>query len=73
MSTKRSARPRAVSDQLQARRIDNAAPHSTHTPGWPHLDGRGNCLCLGSCCFGPGGCRCPNCEHLSHPRELVTA
>lgn len=44
--------------EMQARRIGNAAPATSHSPGWPHLDRRGNCLCFGPCCFGPSGNRC---------------
>ena len=57
--------------RARARRPD-PAPHTTHSPGWPHLDGRGNCLCTLPCCLGRNGCRCPACTHQSHPavREL---
>lgn len=69
MSTRVSVRRRAGSAEIQAARVDKAAPHSTHSPGWPHLDARGNCLCTGSCCLGPGGCKCrEGCTHQSHPR-----
>jgi len=63
---------RPTPGELQARRVDKAAPHSTHEPGWPHLDKRGNCLCLRRCCIGPGGCTCETCSHQSHPVDTPT-
>jgi hypothetical protein len=38
----------------------------SHAPGWPHYDSKGNCLCQGKCCIGPGGCKCRGCSHASH-------
>lgn len=69
MSTKMSSRVRyrPSAREMQARRVDKAAPHSTHSPGWPHLSRTGNCLCLGPCCIGPGGCKCrEGCAHTTH-------
>ena len=60
---------RAKPGELQARRIDMASGKvASHSPGWPHLDRHGNCLCTGGCCLGGGGCRCRECSHRSHPR-----
>lgn len=69
MSTRTARRvPRGAAD-IQAARVDKAAPHSTHSPGWPHLSKAGNCLCELPCCLGPGGCKCrEGCTHQSHPR-----
>lgn len=67
---------RADPGALQARRIASAAPERSHSEGWPHLDKRGNCLCVKRCCLGPAGCACEVCEHKSHPwarSELATA
>jgi hypothetical protein len=52
--------------ERQRNLIDSAAAHGSHSPGWPHLDRHGNCLCLGGCCVGAGGCRCRACSHRSH-------
>jgi hypothetical protein len=66
MSTRRAVRLKP--GEIQARRVDNAAPHSSHSPGWPHLSHQGNCLCTGGCCLGRDGCRCAACSHQGHPR-----
>lgn len=69
-SYQRGYRPKPA--DLQRARIDKAAPGSSHSPGWPHISQTGNCLCLGSCCMGPSGCRCrEGCTHQSHPREVL--
>jgi hypothetical protein len=60
---------RAKPGELQARRIEKAAPAASHSPGWPHYDRRGNCLCTQGCCIAAGGCRCRSCTHQSHPKE----
>ena len=50
---------RATPGERQARRIEMADPNKgSHSPGWPHLDRHGHCLCFNSCCFGPGGNKC---------------
>lgn len=58
--------------EMQADRIRKAAPSDSHSPGWPHFDRFGNCLCEKKCCLS-GGCVCKSgCSHQSHPaRELV--
>lgn len=73
MSMNYARAKRGQPDRMQALRLDHAAPHGSHSEGWPHLDRRGNCLCTKRCCLGPGGCCCETCGHRSHPRELVTA
>lgn len=73
MSMNYARAKRGAPDRLQAQRLDNAAPHGSHSEGWPHLSLRGTCLCEKRCCLGPAGCCCRECNHVTHPRELVTA
>lgn len=69
MSTRTVSRALRGAAEIQAARVDKAAPHTTHLPGWPHLDRRGNCLCDLGCCMGKAGCICKEgCTHQSHPR-----
>lgn len=57
---------------MQARRIDRADKNTaSHSPGWPHLDRHGHCLCFNPCCFGPAGNRCK--EGRSHPMSACIA
>lgn len=60
--------------EMQARRIERAdASQGAHSPGWPHFDRHGNCLCTLGCCLGPKGCRCRGgCTHRSHPTVTET-
>lgn len=58
-------RPPGRKPQYEEEASDPRKQKEEHTPGWPHFDKKGNCICFCKKCFGPG-CICRACSGVGH-------